>query len=176
MFSNHLKTALRNLLRHKTFSCVNIVGLAVGMACTILILLWVQDELSYDRFHNNANNIYLVLRGDNERKAAVTSALLGPALKGELPEVVNAGCLEQLPESYKAYLQTGTTGFEESISFADSGFFSLFSFRFLRGSPATALRDPHSLVITEEIAQKYFGREDALGRSSMSRPSADRQP
>ena len=164
MFSNYLKTALRNLLRHKAFSCINIVGLAVGMACTILILLWVQDELSYDRFHSNADNIYLVLRGDNERKAAVTSALLGPALKGELSEVVNAGCLEQLPESYKAFLQTGTTGFEETISLADSSFFSLFSFRFLRGNPATALRDPHSLVITEEIAQKYFGREDALGK------------
>ncbi len=164
MFTNHIKTAFRNLVRHRVFSAINIIGLAVGMACTILILLWVQDELSYDRFHNNADNIYLVLRGDNEGKAAVTSALLGPALRAELPDVVNAGCLEQLPESYKAFLQTGTTGFEETISLADSSFFSLFSFRFLRGSPATALRDPYSIVITEEIAKKYFGREDALGK------------
>ena len=85
MFANYLKTALRNLVRHKIFSAINIVGLAVGMACTILILLWVQDELSYDRFHKNASCIYFVVRSDNNQPTAVTSARLGPALKQELP-------------------------------------------------------------------------------------------
>lgn len=164
MFKNYFKIALRNLIRHKVFSFINIFGLAVGMACTILILLWVQDELSFDRFNNNADNTYLVLRGDKEGPTAVTSKLLAPALKEELPEVINAACIQRVSDSYMIFLKSGNTGFEEPITLADSNFFNLFSFRFLKGDPATALTDPHSIVITEEMEKKYFGKENALGK------------
>jgi putative ABC transport system permease protein len=164
MFVNYLKTAFRNLLRHKVFSAINIVGLAVGMACTILILLWVQDELSFDRFHTNADRIYLVLRGDNNQPTAVTSARLGPALMQELPQVKNAGAFMKVPESFSVFMQHGDRGFQESICLADSSFFTLFSFRFVKGNPATALSDPRSVVITEETEKKYFGSTDGMGR------------
>ena len=164
MFANYLKTALRNLVRHKIFSAINIVGLAVGMACTILILLWVQDELSYDRFHKNASCIYFVVRSDNNQPTAVTSARLGPALKQELPQVKNAGSFMRVPESFSVFMQHGKRGFQESICLADSSFFTLFSFRFLKGNPATALTDPRSVVITEETERKYFGTDDGMGK------------
>ncbi|MBN1352786.1 ABC transporter permease [candidate division KSB1 bacterium] len=134
------------------------------MACTILIVLWVQNELSFDRFHNHSDHIYLVLRGENEEPTAVTSNRLGPALKEEIAEVNNAACIQILPENYKAFLKADNIGFEESISLVDSTFFSLFSFKFLKGNPSTALNDPHSIVITEELEKKYFGEEDAMGK------------
>ncbi|MGD1046413.1 MAG: ABC transporter permease [Bacteroidota bacterium] len=165
MFKNYFKIALRNLIRQKVFSSINIFGLAVGMACTILILLWVQDELSFDRFHKNAENIYLVLRGDSKEFSAVTSILLAPALKDELPEVANSTSFMPLPESMNILIQNGNNGFEENVSVADSNFFKMFSFIFRKGNPATALADPNSIVITEEIEKKYFGEEDALGKS-----------
>jgi putative ABC transport system permease protein len=165
MLSNYLKIALRNLIRHKAFSLINIFGLAVGMACTILILLWVQDELSFDRFHKNADRIYLVLRGDANGLTAVTSKLLGSALQEELPEVQRTTCMMPVPEAITCVIQHGNNAFEEKITLADSGFFNVFSFPVKEGNPATALADPYSVVITEENAKKYFGNEDALGKS-----------
>ncbi|HVO75089.1 MAG TPA: ABC transporter permease, partial [Ignavibacteriaceae bacterium] len=101
MLKNYLKIAFRNLFRHKAFSFINIIGLAVGMACTVLILLWVLDELSYEKFFPDSDNTYLVLRGDNSGMMAVTSKLLAPELKQEIPEVQKSTCFIQLPESYK---------------------------------------------------------------------------
>ena len=164
MVSNYLKTALRNLLRHKVFSGINIVGLAVGMACTLLILLWVQDELSYDRFHKNADCIYLVLRGGKDGPTAVSSRLLAPALKDDLPQVINAGAYMRVPDGFGVSLSQGRRVFQEKIGLADSCFFRLFSFRFVKGDPATALTDPSSIVITEATEKKYFGDEDGFGK------------
>ncbi len=165
MLKNYLKITLRNLFRHKAFSFINIIGLAVGMACTILILLWVQDELSYEKFFKNADNTYLVLRGDKSGMTAVTSKMLAPALKQELPEIKKSTSFMQLPESFQFLIQNGNKGFEESVIMADSNFFRVFSYKFREGNPATALSSPNSIVITEEVAKKYFGSMNAMGRS-----------
>ena len=165
MLKNYLKIALRNIQKHKTYSAINIVGLATGMACCLLIFFWVQDELSFDRFHENVDNIYLVLRGDTSGSMAVTSKLLATALKQELPEVINSAYFKQLPPSFKFLIQNGERGFEENICLADSNFFKLFSFKLKQGDPATALSTPNSILITEDKANKYFGEEDAIGKS-----------
>jgi hypothetical protein len=153
MLKNYFKIAFRNLLRYKVFSLINIFGLSVGMACTILILLWVHDELSFDTFFKNSDRIYLVLRGENTGLAAVSSRLLGPALKEELPEVEKTGCYMPLPESFTCEIRNGDKVFEEQLAMADSSFFDLFSFSVKEGDPATMLRDPKSIVITEETAR-----------------------
>jgi putative ABC transport system permease protein len=165
MLKNYLKITFRNLVRHKVFSFINIFGLAVGMACTVLILLWVQDELSFDKFFKNADNTYLVLRGDKEGLTAMSSNLLAPALKEELPVISNASSYAPIPENIKILIQGGDKTFEESFSIADSNFFNVFSFKFLKGNPKTALNSPNSIVITKDIAEKYFGKEDAFGKS-----------
>lgn len=164
MIKNYFKIAFRNLIRFKVFTSINIFGLAVGMACTVLILLWVQDELSYDKSFENADNIYMVLRGDKQGMTAVTSKLLAPALKEEFPEVEKATNFFRLPTSFSFFIQYGDKGFEEHICLADSNFFNVFSFKLRKGDRATALIDPNSMVITEDIAKKYFGEEDAFGR------------
>jgi len=164
MFKNYLKIAIRNISRHKTFSLINISGLAIGLACTILILLWVQDELSYDSFHKNADHIYFLARGDSEKIGPFTSKLLAPALKAELPEVINAANYTAIPD-LKFLVKSRKHTFEESISLTDQPFFEVFTFPFLSGSPSNALNDPQSVVITDNIAKKYFGQGNALGQS-----------
>ena len=164
MFKNYFKIALRNLIRHKVFSFINIFGLAVGMACTIIILLWVFDELSYEKIFKNAGNTYLVLRGNNAEMTAVTSKMLAPALKQELPEIIKSTSFMQLPEAFKFLIQNGNKGFEESVILADSSFFEIFSYKFREGNPAAALSAPNSIIITKEIAKKYFGNENAIGK------------
>jgi hypothetical protein len=165
MLKSHLIIAFRNLIRFKVFSSINILGLGVGIGCTILILLWVQDELSYDRSLANADTIYMALRGDKEAMTAVTSRLLAPALREELPEVADATNLFKLPESFNIFFRHGNKGFEERLSLADTNFFGVFSFAFREGDRATALIDPASVVITDGIRKKYFGEEDAVGKT-----------
>lgn len=164
MLKSHFTIAFRNIIRFKVFSAINILGLGVGIGCTILILLWVQDELSYDQSLANADKIYMVLRGDKEAMTAVTSRLLAPALREELPEVADATNFFELPESFNFFFKYGNKGFEEHISLADTNFFNVFSLTFREGDRATALLDPASVVITEDIRKKYFGEEDAVGR------------
>jgi putative ABC transport system permease protein len=164
MLKNYLKIAFRNIVRHKAFSFINIFGLAVGMAVTILILLWVQDELSFDKFFKHSDDIYLVLRGDNTGLSAMTSKFLAPALKEEFPEVKKAACYMPLPESFTCVIRNGDKAFEEKLALADSNFFNVFSFSLKEGNPTTALKDPSSIVITEKVASKYFGKGNAAGK------------
>jgi ABC-type antimicrobial peptide transport system permease subunit len=165
VFKNYIKIALRYFIRHKVFAGINIFGLAVGMACTILILVWVQNELSFDRFHDNADDIYLVLREYNQEKMAVSSKLLAKALREDLPEVANSTNIMPLPESFKIIIQNGDKSFAETVALPASNFFDLFSFKFKEGNPATVLADPNSAVLTEEMVKKYFGNEGALGKT-----------
>ncbi|MBN1480742.1 ABC transporter permease [candidate division KSB1 bacterium] len=165
MFKNYLKMTFRNLKKYKQYSLINILGLAIGLACFVLIVLWVQDELSYDRFHQNADDIYILYRNDKNKLDASTSRLLASALKAELPEVVNATSFTPLPEPFKAYVEYQNRGFEENIAMAEPEFFDLFSFEFKEGDPRSALQNPNSLIITERMAQKYFGEKNALGES-----------
>ena len=164
MFKNYLKIALRNIKRHKGYSFINIVGLAIGMACCILILLWVQDELSYDRFHENADDIYRVIQDinftDHSTTWAITQGPLGPSLKEDYSEIINAvritGRGLRLTYDEKSY--------DEGVGMADGSIFEMFTFPLIKGDPATALSDPFSIILTEEMAAKYFGEEDPIGK------------
>jgi len=165
MLKNRIKTAFRNLVKHKRFSLLNILGLAIGLACFLLIMLWVQDELSYDSFHTHADETYVVFRNDNGRIGGVTTRLLAPALKTDLPEVVEAAAYVPLPESFKPYIEYDGVGFEENIALTEPAFFHIFSFDFVKGDPGSALEDPNSVIITERMRQKYFGHQSAIGKS-----------
>jgi ABC-type antimicrobial peptide transport system permease subunit len=126
--------------------------------------MWVNDELSYNKFFKNVDCIYLVTSGDKDGCLALTSNLLSSALKDELPAISYATSYASSPENTKILIQNGNNTFEENFSIADSNFFNVFSFQFFRGSPANALSNPNSIVITKDIAEKYFGKEDAFGK------------
>ena len=165
MFKSRFKIAIRNLIKHKQYSLINILGLAIGFTGFILIILWVQDELSYDMFHKNADNIYLVLRAQNDKVLAITSKLLGPAIKSEIPEIINETDYTPLPEAFKPFLKYKEKGFEELFALTDPHFFEVFNFKFIEGNPHTAFDEPNSIIMTERMAKKYFGNSDALGKS-----------
>ena len=165
MFKNYIKIALRNLTKHKRYSLINILGLGIGLACFILIMLWVQDELSYDRFHKNSNDIYLIIRNSYEKSDASTSRLLSSALKTNLPEVVNATSFTPLPDPFKVYIKYQDRSLEENIALAEPQFFEIFSFDFLEENPQSAFKDPNSIIMTERMSQKYFGDKNPLGES-----------
>ena len=165
MLSNYIKVATRNLLRQKGFSFINIFGLALGITCTALIGMWVNDELSYDRFHNGYDRIYRVTATLPEMKvhAAVSSAPLALAAKSEIPEVDKAVRVSSLNRDL---MQVGDIKFEEKgVLYADSNFFSLFSFPFIKGDRDHALENPEGIVISEKMAMKYFGTTDVLEKT-----------
>ena len=161
MLKNYFKIAWRNLFRQKAFSFINIFGLAIGMTCSILIMLWVQYELSYDRFHAKADNLYRITCITPDIKAAVSTAPMAAALKAQLPEVINTARLISSTNLFSV----GARKFEEKrVFFADASFLELFSFSLLKGDPKTALHRPDGILITEAMAEKYFGKADALGQ------------
>ena len=171
MFNNYLKIIIRNLSRNPLYSFINISGLAIGMASAILILLWVQDELSYDRFHQNADRIYRLVVHDNNLDYAISHAPVGRTLKEEYPEVTSAvrlsiggdprlfGCQNKL--------------FKQQGREVTSDFFEVFTFPFIQGDAKMALSAPNSIVITRELAQKCFGNANALGKTITLDGSAD---
>ena len=170
MFSNYLKIAFRNIQRNKAYSFLNIFGLTVGMTCAILILLWVQDEWSYDRHFENADNLYRVienqhLSGGEASLLVPTPSALATTLKEEYPEIIRTSRYILTPLS----LKKGEDFIEEIVASVDKDFLKMFSIRFVRGDINTALNDPHNIVITEEMAHKYFGAQDALGKTLPSR-------
>ncbi len=167
MFKNYLKIALRNIQRHKTFSFINIFGLAVGMACCLLIFLWVQDEFHFDRFHENRSRIYQVyseLKYQDGRNRVFTGSYypLAKILRDEVPEVFDALRYEEAANIQVKYGEKSTT--DNTVGMTDPSFFSVFSFPLLKGNVETALSDLNSIVITERMAQKYFGDEDPMGK------------
>ncbi|MEX1240636.1 MAG: ABC transporter permease [Cyclobacteriaceae bacterium] len=165
MISNYIKVAIRNLLRQKGFSFINIVGLALGISCTALIGMWVDDELSYDRFHKDHERMYRITATLPELKvhAAVSSAPLALAAKNEIPEVEEA---VRISNFNRDLIQVGDMKFEEKGTiYADSNFFTVFTFPFIKGDAVNALQNPEGIVITEEMAMKYFGSTDVLEKT-----------
>ncbi len=166
MVKNYLKIAWRNLLKHPTNSLINIVGLAVGMACFLLILFYVKDESSYDKFHKDYRNIYRVTEVNysdgGETMLANAYSAIGPALDQDFPEI------EHFTRVNMTELSVGNgperTYVESRFAYADSTFWEVFDFKLLQGDPKKALSAPLSLVITESMAQKYFGQEDPMGK------------
>ncbi len=166
MLKHYFQIAIRNLLKYKGYSFINIAGLAVGMACVLFILLWVQDELSFDRFHTNAETLYRLEQqratGQGVIRHFSMPYALGPILKAEIPEIQEATRIAPLGS---LLARSGEKAFFEGRTFAvDPQIFHMFTFPLLKGDPATALNQPGCLVITEETAQKYFGAADPMGK------------
>jgi len=167
MFKNYLKIALRNLRKQKGFSFINISGLAIGMACCLLILLYVSDELSFDRFHEKGNRIYRILAdstiGGTTRHFAISPAALAPAAAESIPAI----------ERYSRLFEFGNMQLQHEDDIhefptwyaADQDFFSIFSHDFIMGDPDTALQQPYSLVLSASTANRIFGRTDVLGET-----------
>jgi len=167
MIKNYLKVTLRNMRKHKGYSFINIFGLALGMACCILLLLWVQDELSYDTFHENAGDLYRVVENqhytDYIYRVAVTPYPLGPALKEDFPEIADA---TRYAYAGGILVRYGDNAFfENGIQAVDPSFFRMFSFPFMQGDRNTALDDPYAVVISAKMADKYFAGENPVGKS-----------
>ncbi len=166
MFKNYLKIALRNLIKNKLFSAINISGLAVGLACALFILLWVREEIGFDRFHKNADDIYRVnwdfKWNNNEGVGPGTPPPLAARLGNEIPEV--AAATRVFPVSKMIVRYENKFFNEPLIRGADANFFEIFSFGFLSGNSQTALAEPNSVILTDKIAAKYFGNEPALGK------------
>ncbi len=168
MFKNYFKIALRNIRRYKTYSFINIIGLAIGMACCILILLYIQDELNYDSYHANSDHIYRLIaqskssEGEERRNAAI-GAPIAEIFSTTLPEIRTAA---RLYKEDRVLVKIGEKKFfEERFFFADPVVFEVFSFPFIKGDSQTALDAPYSIIITESMAQKYFDEEDPIGQS-----------
>jgi len=170
MLKNYFKTAIRNLKRQKIYSFINITGLSVGLACCILITLYIHFELSYDDFHEKGENIYRIIEIEMEsgkqQYSAVVPAPLAPTLSEEFPEIVSVvrifhpSWIEKWKLSYE-----NKTFFEGDVFFADPAILDVFTFPLVQGHQENALVDPYSAIITREMALKYFGHSNPLGKS-----------
>lgn len=175
MFKNYFKTAFRNLLRNKIYSGINILGLSMGLACGMLIILYVKDEVSYDRFHDNLNNIYRIsavqynVEGKREGAMGYSGYLQGPRFAANVPGIKGFTRIERDMRDIK----NGEEIKACEIHLADSAFFSIFSFPLLSGNPKTALLNPDAVVITEDVAKEQFGTKDALGKVLMMKRGED---
>ncbi len=167
MLKNYIKTAIRNFTRHKGYTFINIFGLATGIICCLLILVYVQDELSYDKYHEKSDQIYRivnagVIRG-NQIEMPLVSGPWGPTMVEEFPEVLKA--VRVKPPDSRWVIEHGEQKFpEKGLYFVDPTFFEVFDVEMIAGNPETALDAPYSMVVTEEMAEKYFGQEDPVGK------------
>ncbi len=164
MLRNYLKISCRNIIKHKIYSAINILGLSVGLACCIMIFLFVEDELSFDRFHKNADSIYSVIGSQaifdgTGRGATIT---MGPAMEEFFPEIKYA---VRRYNMLRAEVRFGKNVFIENPVFTDSEFFQVFSFPLIKGSPESVLQPKNSVVMTKSTAEKYFGEADPVGET-----------
>ncbi len=170
MIRNYVLTTLRNLRKHFTYSVINIFGLGLGITISLMLALWVKHELSYDRFHINADHIYRVSMdmsfGGQSAKHAISPTALLPALQKNFPEV-KAGVRIYNPAFYNPFIVKKDDNFfqEDQFYYADSTFFDALTFPLVKGNPKTALTKPRSVVLTQSSAKKYFGSEDPIGQT-----------
>ncbi|MGM0945258.1 MAG: ABC transporter permease [Bacteroidota bacterium] len=166
MWRNYLKIAWRNITRSRGYAFINIVGLAVGMAASILILIWVQFETSVDRFHEHSDRIYAIWRNSTMQGEIntwdYTPAPYAPTMKEQFPEVEEVA---RISEWDKQLLTHDENNFYEQVTFTDPGFFRIFSFKAVEGDPVAALSEPGNIVLTVSVAIKLFGNSPAIGRS-----------
>ncbi len=165
MIKNYTKITFRNLKKHKFYSFINITGLAIGIACCLIIFLWMQGELSYDRFHKNAGELYRIFQespqGGKVFRFAATPSGLGPLLKEQYPEIVDSA--RHTPTRWD--IGREEIHFRERVALVEESFLKMFSFLLLEGTPQAALEDPYSIVISKEMREKYFAGEDPLGKT-----------
>ncbi len=166
MFKNHLKTAWRNIRKNKLFSIINILGLSIGIATCFIIMLYVQDEMSFDKFNVNAANIVRVVFHANinggEINESVTMPPVAQTMKKDFPEVQDATRILSMGAAKVTYKEK--TFKDDLFAFVDPNFFSIFTLPMIEGDAKTALQQPHTIVITKSMAEKYFGKENAVGK------------
>ena len=166
MLKNYFLVAFRNIVKQKFYAFINILGLTIGITATLFIILYVADELSYDRFHTNIDNMYRVglhgRLGGQDIRVTSTPPPLAAALKDDVPGIQDAVRLWEWSDVIISYEDLVFT--EDKIFHTDSTFFDFFSFKLLEGDPETALTEPNSIVLTESSARKFFGEEDGLGK------------
>jgi len=166
---SYVRISLRKIQRQKGYSFINIAGLAVGLACSILMMLWVWDELSFDRFHVNRNSLYRIITELETETGTMLDARtptpLGPAIAAEIPEVLDVSRY-QGNEWYGISLGEKSF-FDVIVGVGEPSFFKMFTFPLLKGNPDTALVEPRSIVVTESLARRFFGDEDPMGKILM---------
>ena len=166
MIRNYFKIARRNLFKNKGFSITNILSLTIGITCTILILLWVQDEISFNKFHANYKSIYQVMaiRDFNGKMSADENMVLPLAktIQEEIPQIKNAVVTTS---DQRHVLNYGDQKIKKRGYTVSEHFFDMFSWKFINGNPATAIQDPYSLVLTESTAKAFFGNADPIGKT-----------
>ncbi|WP_413667770.1 ABC transporter permease [Mucilaginibacter sp. Mucisp86] len=168
MIKNYLRSAFRNIARHKFISFINIFGLTIGLTCCLLILTYIVKELSYDKFNHNAPNIYRVSRSFNTADGIVNLHLgavappFGPLLKNEFPDIKKVTRLFPNGDVVLRYKDKLLT--EKGSYFADENFLSFFDLKTIAGDPKTALSEPYTVMMTEDMARKYFGNEDPINK------------
>src|ERR1044071_1933294 len=168
MIRNYFLIALRNIIRDKVFSAINIIGLAIGITCFLALFLFVQDELTFDKFGSdiNTSQIYrgyskLAVNG-SEDTSSKTAQILGPTLQENYPEVKSYTRIGSFgPRAFKYNDKLFRSG---SINAVDSTFFKIFAVQFIEGDPASALIEPNSIVLTETAAKRIFGNESPVGK------------
>ncbi|MHC1702998.1 MAG: ABC transporter permease [Tenuifilaceae bacterium] len=165
MFKHNINLAFRLIFRNKVFSTINIAGLAFGLACSILLFLWVKDEFSYDKFNKNINEIYIFQHwqhyGDENFPCPVAPGAAAPALKKEYPQIVNAARMDRLPS---VLVSKGDKFFVENINAVDPDLFQILTFNAIQGTLDSALSTPNSIILTKRIASKFFGDENPIGK------------
>ncbi|MEZ5084343.1 MAG: ABC transporter permease [Bacteroidales bacterium] len=176
MFRNYLLVTLRNIVRQKGYSIINILGLAIGFAVFILIVLHIRNELSFDCFHENADRIYRisvngVIAGD-ELNVAVSAAPTGEAMIREIPQISAVTRVDKFPQTVH-FSYNNRNYYQDGLLFVDSTFFDVFSFSLVRGNPEKVLVDPYSLVLSQTVAEKFFGKEDPIGKIIKMNNNAD---
>jgi putative ABC transport system permease protein len=163
MFKNYLTVSLRNMSRQKVFSLINILGVAIALMVCLWIFLFIQDEFSYDRFHENADSVYSVVQNDYHFniKRRYTMVHTGPALKETFPDIEYAVRFSHA----EVIVQQGDNYFQERCDFADKDFFMMFSFNLIQGDPITVFDRESAVVLTTDLARKYFGNQDPMGKT-----------
>jgi putative ABC transport system permease protein len=166
MIRNYIKIAWRNLLRHKGFSLINIIGLTTGLTCCLLLILYIQHELSYDKFHDKGNRIARLIMeyriGDAGNKGNFTSTKVFPEFKRQFPEV-ESGVRMTTTERIVKYEEN--VWMEKDVLFVDSTFFNVFDFKLLQGTVDEALKAPYNVVLSRSLAKKFFGDENPVGKT-----------
>jgi len=165
MIKNYIKIAWRNLIRNKGFSVTNILGLTIGMTCTIFIFLWVKDEVAFDKFHTNHDNIYQVMATRDFKPTIFTDPNmvlpLAKALDGGNPQILNT-VVTSHQESH--LVEYNNIKLKKDLYVASEQFFNIFTFKVLKGNPAEALKDPKSIIITESAAKAFFGNDEPMNK------------
>lgn len=171
MLKNYFKIAIRNLLKNKVYSSINILGLAFGLATSLLIFFYVVDEWSYDKFNQNSDRIYRIVQTmsseDRDEEQASTPFLLAPSAEAEFPDFIEKSVrfydMQENSHTFR-YKKENLSFKEENFYFVDSTFFNVFSAELIIGNPSEALKNPNSIVISEDLVEKYFGDEDPIGK------------